>query len=68
MAPPIAEVTPGGKGHIEELGIPTLREAEKQGRFRRLITEEEVKSYRPPAGYYDKHPRFIIGKGRQHER
>lgn len=66
-APPIAEVTPEGKGHIEELGIPTLREAEKQGRFRRLITEEEVKSYKVPVGYYNKHPRFIMGKGRQYE-
>lgn len=63
-AHPMQEVTPGGKGHIEELGLPTLREAEKQGRFRRLISEEEVNSYVPPVGYYDKHPRFIIGKGR----
>jgi flavodoxin/ferredoxin len=46
---PMPEVTPEGKGHIIELGVPTLREAEEQGRFRRLISEEEVQSYTPPA-------------------
>jgi len=63
-AHPVKDVTPEGKGHIEELGVPTLKEAEAEGRFRRLISEEAVRSFTIPPGYYDKHPRFIIGQGR----
>jgi len=55
---------PDVEGHIEKLGLPALREAERQGKFRRYISEEEVKSYVVPPDYYKKHPRFIIGVGR----
>ncbi|MEM3550928.1 MAG: hypothetical protein QXV01_07555, partial [Candidatus Bathyarchaeia archaeon] len=55
---------PLAKGHIDKLGLPALREAERQGIFRRYISEEEVKSFVIPPNYYKKHPRFIIGVGR----
>lgn len=53
----------------EELGfkgpaIQRCREYEKQGIFRRLIPEEKVGWDRPIYKVYNKHPRFVIGKGR----
>jgi ferredoxin len=53
---------------MEELGHPdmaaVLREAEAEGRFRRLVTEEEAEERARRRKLIDKHPRWIIGKGR----
>ena len=52
------------KEHIVEMGVPQLREVERQGRFRRLVPEEEVNWDTPVWKVFNKHPRWIIGKGR----
>jgi len=52
------------KDHIIEFGVPAIREAEKQGRFRPLIPEEAVNWDTRVWKEFPKHPRWINGKGR----
>ncbi|MDD5703630.1 MAG: EFR1 family ferrodoxin [Dehalococcoidales bacterium] len=49
---------------IRTVCLKCLDEAEAQGRFRRLIPEEELTWDTPIYKAYSKHPRFIIGYGR----
>ena len=49
---------------LQKVGGKHLAEAEAQGHFRRLVPEGEVGWDNPIYKEYNKHPRFIIGKGR----
>jgi Fe-S-cluster-containing hydrogenase component 2 len=43
---------------------PRLKEAEAQGRFRRLVPEDKIGWDTPVYKVYNRHPAFIIGKER----
>jgi ferredoxin len=50
---------------LKEVGAEHLKEAEAGGRFRRLIPMERLNWETPIFKVYNRHPRWIIGKGRQ---
>jgi flavodoxin/NAD-dependent dihydropyrimidine dehydrogenase PreA subunit len=52
----------GGNG---DKMLAALEQAEKEGKFRRLIPIEKVKMNEPGWKNYKKHPQWIIGKGAQ---
>jgi flavodoxin/NAD-dependent dihydropyrimidine dehydrogenase PreA subunit len=58
MAPKVAKLMPVFK-------LPHLEEAEREGRFRRLVPVEDIGYDTPVYKVYNKHPQWVIGKGLQ---
>jgi ferredoxin/flavodoxin len=52
-----------GEEILKATGVKFLTEAERQGRFRRLIPEDKIGWDRPVYKAHPNHPRWIIGKG-----
>jgi ferredoxin len=59
-----AEIKGGKGGHHYQDGLPATREDEAQGRFRRLVPEDKIGWDTFVYQVYNKHPRWIVGKGR----
>jgi len=55
-APKIRETVPN-------VFVPALAQAEKEGRFRRIVPIEKIDYNTPLYKKYTKHPRWVIGKG-----
>jgi hypothetical protein len=50
---------------VPSVFVPALAQAEAEGRFRRLIPLVEIDYANPLYKKYNKHPRWVIGKGLQ---
>jgi flavodoxin/formate hydrogenlyase subunit 6/NADH:ubiquinone oxidoreductase subunit I len=57
--------TPQIRETVPNVFVPALAEAEAEGRFRRIVPIEKIDYSTPLYKKYNKHPRWVIGKGLQ---
>jgi hypothetical protein len=61
----VKEQAPRYKNTTKTLAFPRLDKAEAEGRFRRHIPVEKIGFDTMVYQVHNKHPKFIIGKGRK---
>ncbi len=61
----LEQAAPEVTNSLRERGTRALRQAEAQGKFRRLFPEDKVGWDTPVYKVHSKRPRWIIGKGPQ---